>query len=224
MQDYDLLNPGIDQVAQTLRKVTAHAISNLEGVAGTGAAPGRDLANFFADAANKTPGFTGAAIPVDLPDSKSFVTEGDALWVADLQGRPQAQGTARVAAGNVTNVSLPADASVAHHLDRVSLCPDGANNTLVTCTARVSNGRLFAVHLPPMWTVMSSFSTIETITAGGKDVPASTVQANPQGYPTVVLSEALCIVEDRQEIVVGSRKFTFHVTNGEITRIDTTNA
>lgn len=103
MQDYNLLNPGIDQVSQTMRKNVAHCISNLEGVVELGATPDKALSLFLADAATKTPGYTPAA----LPATRVTLTSGQKVNAVSVTGTGNF-ATFTVANGAITAIVLSA--------------------------------------------------------------------------------------------------------------------
>lgn len=103
MQDYTLLNPGIDQVSQTMRKNVAHCISNLEGVVELGATPDAALSLFLADAATKTPGYTAPA----LPANQVKLTSGQRVNAVSVTGTGNF-ATFTIVGGAITAIVLSA--------------------------------------------------------------------------------------------------------------------
>lgn len=103
MQDYDLLNPGIDQVSQTMRKNVAHCISNLEGVVELGATPDTALSLFLADAATKTPGYVEPVAPTNAVT----LTDGQKVDAVSVTGTGNF-ATFTVVDGAITAIVLSA--------------------------------------------------------------------------------------------------------------------
>ena len=101
MQSADLKFPGTFTNAGAIRREVAHAISQLEQDTN----PEAFLAEFLADAATKTPGYTAPT----LPATEAIVEDGEAVPVVNSAGTAVA-GThsATVTASEVTNIKLAA--------------------------------------------------------------------------------------------------------------------
>lgn len=92
MQDYDLLYPGSNQQAQTVRRNVAQALSNAHNEAN----PSKELADFLSDAASKAPGYT----PPGVDANQIVLTDGDVVEVTS--GRY----TVRITAGVITDIDV----------------------------------------------------------------------------------------------------------------------
>lgn len=90
MQDYDLKDPGINIRAQTLRNMAAKCISDAELEVN----PGRDLVEFFVDAASKTPGYIPGEAP--LNSDQAVVTDADIVTLTDQNGTSVGAGVLKV--------------------------------------------------------------------------------------------------------------------------------
>lgn len=99
MQAADLKNPGIDQLAQTTRMNVAALISNVENETN----PSGDVAAFLSDAATKTPGYTGPA----LPATQAVVSDGVKVDAMSVTGTGNF-ATFSVANGVITGIVLSA--------------------------------------------------------------------------------------------------------------------
>lgn len=159
MQDYNLLNPGLDQAAQTLRKAVAAAISNAEGVTN----PNPALATFLQDAATKTPGYVAAP----LPATQAIVTTGNTLPVKNSAGTVTKNGTATVAANAVTGVALPATSAIVDNGASAVLRTSGGLATGSTVTATVAGGLLSNVRLSAITGVVVNAVKVSGITVSG---------------------------------------------------------
>ena len=183
MQDYDLLNPGIDQVSQTMRKNVAHCISNLQGVVELGATPDADLSLFLADAATKTPGYTPAA----LPATQVIVATGASLPVKNSSGTVTVNGVATVAANAVTGIALPATNAIAAQAGSVTVQNSaGVQDSAATLT--VAGGVITNAKLSANKTIVTSGAKVNAVSVTGTGNFATITVAN--GVITAIVLSA----------------------------------
>jgi hypothetical protein len=100
MQVTTLKDPGINILAQTVRREVARVISNLETSAPSVSAG--LFANFLSHAATVTPGYTGPS----LPTTQVVVANGGTVNVENSAGNLDSPATATVAAGVLSSVKL----------------------------------------------------------------------------------------------------------------------
>lgn len=104
MQDYDLKNPGDDQLAQTTRRNVAKLLSNVD----TETNPSPAVAAFLLDAATKAPGYVPPAAE-PLPGTQAIAENGKPVTVR--AGSANVVSQFSVVSG-VISVNLPATSAV----------------------------------------------------------------------------------------------------------------
>lgn len=221
MQDYDLINPGIDQVSQTLRKTAAHAISNLEGVTDSGAVPDSSLGAFFFDAATKTPGF----VPPSTGDDTAVVTDAQAFSLHDGSGKDTgAKAAASVTEGAVKGLNLLAN-SAAVVAGNVVTVKNWAGNMPRPGTVAVTGGAISGVALPATSAIVDHAGNVSVRNPGGTRITeAASAVVSAGSLASVTLPATVIGVASGAKLslgtVTGSGNFaTFTVAGGVITGV-----
>lgn len=185
MQDYNLLNPGIDQVSQTMRKNVAHCISNLEGVVELGATPDTDLSLFLADAATKTPGYTAPTQPA----TQATVSNGGNVPVKNSAGTVTKTGVATVAANAITGVALPAASAIIDNAAANVVVQNSAGAAVSSAgVAAVAAGALTSVRLPATIATVANAAKVNAVSVTGTGNFATFTVAN--GVITAIVLSA----------------------------------